>query len=382
MYSHNGLPEEEQSVTTTMFVAEVPRWMQSPLGAWCFRAQRYCSSSEVAFHARHLLRTFSSAGISDLDSLKQKLDEYGARKRSRLATPKKQRAPQKVPLETVDMIAFLESIGLWCQAEVLRKHDRNQELRQKARAYDISVGVATEDASLDNKPHCLCRELLALYSAPSATEAATLLSCETADEERLRILGERSHELCPALQQLREKAVDRVVLNNLGQATDAVSEDDSMSSACEDEEVSSSFSSSDEEDNGKFMKAKRSLILTEGWRVERAKTKEGRERRVFIDPSGQRFKREADARDVIEMKEMAKRMVAKMQKRRNDAVQDGPSSSPKLKRLNTKTRFYTLCVDPAWHAKFQAPRQEELNAISPGKRKSFLGVDPDWQSKF
>lgn len=40
MYGHKGLLEHEQTVTTTMWVAVLPRWMRSPLSAWAFRAQK------------------------------------------------------------------------------------------------------------------------------------------------------------------------------------------------------------------------------------------------------------------------------------------------------------------------------------------------------
>ena len=40
MYGHKGLLEHEQTVTTTMWVTVLPRWMRSPLAAWAFRAQK------------------------------------------------------------------------------------------------------------------------------------------------------------------------------------------------------------------------------------------------------------------------------------------------------------------------------------------------------
>merc|ERR1719181_2637432 len=40
MYGHCGLTPEEQTVTVFLHVANFPRWMRSPLGAWALRAQR------------------------------------------------------------------------------------------------------------------------------------------------------------------------------------------------------------------------------------------------------------------------------------------------------------------------------------------------------
>lgn len=50
MYGHRGLPESEQTVTTTLWVAVLPRWMQSPLAALAFRAQKQREAQDVARH--------------------------------------------------------------------------------------------------------------------------------------------------------------------------------------------------------------------------------------------------------------------------------------------------------------------------------------------
>jgi hypothetical protein len=64
---------------------------------------------------------------------------------------------------------------------------------------------------------------------------------------------------------------------------------------------------------------------------------------VFIDPLGQRFEREEDARRVIEEKETAKRMMArKSLAPRNDAGEEVPR---KRKRLNSKTPFWKVCEE-------------------------------------
>merc|ERR1719321_2335331 len=40
MHGHRGLPTEEQDVTYTMYLAQMPKWLRSPLAAWCLRAQK------------------------------------------------------------------------------------------------------------------------------------------------------------------------------------------------------------------------------------------------------------------------------------------------------------------------------------------------------
>jgi len=132
---------------------------------------------------------------------------------------------------------------------------------------------------------------------------------------------------------------------------------------------------------GKFMKKKQAVMLTEGWHVERTTMKDGRERRVFVDPTGQQFEREADVRDVIEMKQAAKRKMEEMQKRRNDADQEDQKSIKEVplskKRLRSKTPFYKLCVDSARHESRQAQSQDSITAAffcSPGKRRRTLGL--------
>jgi hypothetical protein len=375
MYGHHGLPEEEQSVTTTMFVAGVPHWMRSPLGAWCFRAQRHCGG-EMAYHAQNLLKTLRSAGITDLDSLKQKLDEFGDSKRP----AKTHGDSKKVALHPLDVIEFLESTGLWIQADIVRKHEKKRYLLNICKASEAQETAGhprgqAPSANLDLKPHFLCRHIQALYNAADAITAATLLTSETADEERLRNLAERSAVLSPALAQLRSKAVDQPVIASLVQESESENEDDN--GACE--LAYDSSADENEEDAGKLRK-QRSLMLTEGWRVERKELADGRERRVFVDPTGQQFDREADARDVIEMKEAAKRMVAKMQERTSQESTRNMKEVPlSKKRLRSKTPFYKLCVDSAWHCNQQAVSHESRSAayVTGKRRKSVLGLTPD-----
>lgn len=75
MYGHRGLPEEDQTVTVFLHVANFPRWMRSPLGAWALRAQRQLADTdEMESKARRLLRQLQKAGITDIAALKKHID--------------------------------------------------------------------------------------------------------------------------------------------------------------------------------------------------------------------------------------------------------------------------------------------------------------------
>jgi len=77
MYGHNGLPVEDWTVDTSLYVAVLPRWLRSPLGAWAYRSQRHGqdpANSQVK--ARKLLRRLLKVGVTTLDVLKERLDAH------------------------------------------------------------------------------------------------------------------------------------------------------------------------------------------------------------------------------------------------------------------------------------------------------------------
>mmetsp|Transcript_118857 Transcript_118857/g.341301 ORF Transcript_118857/g.341301 Transcript_118857/m.341301 type:complete len:1319 (+) Transcript_118857:145-4101(+) len=77
MYGHSGLPEDERTVTTTLYAATFPRWLRSPMGAWAYRAQRHHQEPQVAqSKARRLLRKLLKVGIPTLDALRDKVVAY------------------------------------------------------------------------------------------------------------------------------------------------------------------------------------------------------------------------------------------------------------------------------------------------------------------
>lgn len=113
MYGHKGLLEHEQTVTTTMWVAVLPRWMRSPLSAWAFRAQKRRGPEEMELGARRLLRSVMAAGLKDLPALKARIDSCGGGVADSTG--------RKAPLTPFAIAAFLEQIGMWEEAKVARQ---------------------------------------------------------------------------------------------------------------------------------------------------------------------------------------------------------------------------------------------------------------------
>eukprot|EP00928_Gymnodinium_smaydae_P065647 TRINITY_DN4874_c1_g2_i2.p1 TRINITY_DN4874_c1_g2~~TRINITY_DN4874_c1_g2_i2.p1 ORF type:complete len:1277 (-),score=329.72 TRINITY_DN4874_c1_g2_i2:127-3894(-) len=125
MYGHRGLPDEERTVTTSLFVAKMPRWLRSPLGALVFRAQRrHGDPEEAASKARQLLRRLLGVGVKDLETLKARLDAYGASRApaaaAAAAAAESAGGAQKAPMAATDVAGFLEHLGLWDEASALK----------------------------------------------------------------------------------------------------------------------------------------------------------------------------------------------------------------------------------------------------------------------
>jgi len=128
MYGHHGLPKEQQTVTTLVHVAGLPRWMRSPLGAWAFRAQRrHMDSHETESKAKRLLRRLLRVHISDLETLKARLN--ACCKHAPATGDSTQH--KKAPLGANEIAAFMEQIGLWEEAKFLRSKVRKQDAAAK-----------------------------------------------------------------------------------------------------------------------------------------------------------------------------------------------------------------------------------------------------------
>lgn len=140
----------------------------------------------------------------------------------------------------------------------------------------LKIKVARE--TQQPKPRALMRALQALYHAESIEEAESSLLPETADEEALRQLIERSEEFAPALKAMRSVAVDHEVFKHLA--------DQSGDEGGEDVKTESEASDVEKDLIGK--KEIAPVVLPPGWRLEWVKKKK-REVREFVDPAGNRY---------------------------------------------------------------------------------------------
>jgi len=90
MYGHRGLPQEEQTVTTHLYVSTLPKWMRTSLACFSLRALRRPelrvteSAVELEDDAKALYARFQHLGISTLEELKARLDAHGAAKQKSL----------------------------------------------------------------------------------------------------------------------------------------------------------------------------------------------------------------------------------------------------------------------------------------------------------
>mmetsp|Transcript_42709 Transcript_42709/g.110427 ORF Transcript_42709/g.110427 Transcript_42709/m.110427 type:complete len:1187 (+) Transcript_42709:74-3634(+) len=157
MYGHAGLPSEEQTVTTVLHVAGLPRWMRSTLGAWTLRAQRRREDAkEMESSARRLLRRLLSLGIQDLQSLKARVDACGMSAHGRLPEAGKE------PLDLDQVTNIMEQLGLMAEAKAVRlKQQRvpKQGGRKKARKEGLPGRfVATQELASGHSAESTARK--------------------------------------------------------------------------------------------------------------------------------------------------------------------------------------------------------------------------------
>jgi len=367
MYSHSGLAPEEQSVTTFLYVSGFPRWLRSPLGAWAFRAQKkHQDPHEAVSKARHLLRTLKRVGITEFEDFKDRLDVYGQKEAgviedSSLESQGKSaggammtdevepvdtddvplaslaagsRPPSsglgdgkatdnescadgledtKTPIDARTCIGFLESLGLWEEAKLIRNSEQEQSKKNDSRkASRASKGQTSkmpskkpEGSSVEKhiQRNNLVRALRALYATPSAIDAVERLNLNplTADELALKALSEKSREFVPALEELRSKAVDRAVLMGLSGSTLHVKKEELSDgeSSADDYALTSASSGDEGQTAGQARKQREApLVLPSGWRVEQV-VKGKRRARVFVSPTGAQFRTEAQAKVAV-----------------------------------------------------------------------------------
>ncbi|CAE7944868.1 unnamed protein product, partial [Symbiodinium sp. KB8] len=145
MYGHRGLPAEEQTVTTQLFVTMLPKWMRSSsLACWALRAQKkHTSGKEVEKRARVLTARMNRAGIASLEELKTKLDSHGLEKQKSLGRSGRE------GLTADDVLTFLEQNGLWEEARLLRTADKKEkELKEKEKEAGESLQRKETDSQI------------------------------------------------------------------------------------------------------------------------------------------------------------------------------------------------------------------------------------------
>jgi len=211
-------------------------------------------------------------------------------------------------------------------AQVLKLHE---ELLKEHRREEVSAA----------RPRALVRAMQVLFSSASLEEAQVTLSTETADEEALRQLVERSQEFAPALTAMRMLAVDHEVFAHLA---DTIPEDEG--------EVSASESEASDLDKELAGSKDAAVILPDGWKMEWVKRRK-REAREFLDPIGRRYYSVKEVRLGIEQWKEAEAAKAA----RDEAALNPAPPPPKRVRLTKKTPS----TDPAWAFEAQAANLEE-----------------------
>lgn len=207
-----------------------------------------------------------------------------------------------------------------------------------------STRAAQKGTGVGKKPlrtHPLCRAIQALYVAESMDEATASLTTETADEKALKDLAQRSREMVPALDDLRSRAVDRKVLSTL--TGDQVVGSDGEES---EYEFGLSCSSAEEEKpkeaelKNEDKKSKKAglpkLVLPIGWSIEKVCQKNGKAKRVFVDPNGRRFAKEEEAKLSIEISEKGKRMMAQWLADRRAASSSATATTTEIPSCNVQ----------------------------------------------
>jgi len=108
--------------------------------------------------------------------------------------------------------------------------------REKELARSVLVQQKSQDDVSQPKPRSLAHALQALYLAESQDEVLPTLSAKTADEHALDELAENAQELAPVLSAMRAGAVDRAMLEGLGENADSgLVENDDAAAGSEEE---------------------------------------------------------------------------------------------------------------------------------------------------
>lgn len=133
-----------------------------------------------------MLQRLEGAGIRTLRELKTEIDKLGLSESN--AGERTVSASEKVK-------TFLAKFGHKDDIAEAHESEEGTSSRQKASA--------------------ITQAMRALSSAPSAEEASLALSSSSADEDALQELARHSHELSPALANMRAWAVDKEIVESL-----------------------------------------------------------------------------------------------------------------------------------------------------------------------
>lgn len=179
--------------------------------------------------------------------------------------------------------------------------------------------------------HYFVRALCALsaYSDPAEAVEGLNLSSTTADEQALSLLSSRSRDFVPALEDLRQKAVDRELLLALGAPSKADAPQAELSSDGESTVHEFGFSSESDDEAGRQRDLP--LVLPKGWRVDQVvQGKSKRRVRVFVDPDGQQYKTEAAAKVAVADFRRAENMTQMLKSRFSARFGTAASGKPLL----------------------------------------------------
>jgi len=217
-----------------------------------------------------------------------------------------------VRLPQAGVAKFLESLGLWKEAKSMGAASSRESRAQEPGAVTQGspsrrlVRRASKDSARKGgrAQHWLLRGLQWLLEDElDAVVQRLALASRSADEEALRSLAERSRAFVPALRELRREAIDREALERLVAAPAEPTESAGETSDC-DFGVSAGSSSEDVPP----------LVLPSDWQLQRVKR--GRAMvRQFVDPSGKRYKTEAEARKAVDEVRRSANMSSRLKER-------------------------------------------------------------------
>mmetsp|Transcript_56241 Transcript_56241/g.126527 ORF Transcript_56241/g.126527 Transcript_56241/m.126527 type:complete len:1181 (-) Transcript_56241:2-3544(-) len=313
MYGHKGLPEEDWTVTLTLYIASLPAWMQSTLAAWVYRILRHHQDPAVAERkAKSILRQLLKADVTTLEQLKQLCDA---------SFPTRSKA-SKEKLTAADGARLCESLGLSRLARTLTAQSNQtgfaaggngrrpgSTLARSGRSRSFKApGKQKGKGKRGVRQHPFVKAVQRLLLAENAEQLCQdlHLSSRTADEDALRELAAQSQTLSTALADLRSLAVDKDLFASMEFDALGARGDDSDGESSQASFAVSSGGSSDDADD-----LPAPFVLPADWQV--TKVKRGKSFvRHFVDPAGRRYTSVAQARAAVENMRRSSNLSARL----------------------------------------------------------------------